>query len=285
MDIIRTVTQMQAFTTGRRKNGKSVGLVPTMGALHQGHLSLLALARENADVTVLSIFVNPTQFGPREDLAKYPRPFDEDVRLAAQHGCDAVFAPADVEMYPEGYQTFVEVGAITELLCGASRPGHFRGVATVVCKLFNAVQPDCAVFGHKDAQQALVIRRMTADLNMPVRIIVAPTVREADGLAMSSRNRYLSRDERAAACCLYQGLVDASDRFAKGERASAPLKRLVADTIGSTGLLDVEYIEIVDTPSFRPVETIAEKALLAIAVRTKQTATRLIDNIMLGGTL
>ncbi len=258
--------------------------MPTMGALHDGHVSLITTAREHCDIVVTSIFVNPLQFAPSEDFAKYPRPFDKDCATAEKAGCDVVFAPDAKEMYPTGYSTFVDVETITSYLCGANRPGHFKGVATVVLKLFNVVSPQVAVFGQKDAQQCLVIRRMVRDLNCSVRLVFAPTVREKDGLAMSSRNSYLSSDERGQAVFIYKGICAAVSLYGGGERNGAALQGTIAGALSGAPLLSVEYVEIVDMDTVSPVSVLGAPALAAIAVRTKQTKTRLIDNAVLGGT-
>jgi pantoate--beta-alanine ligase len=284
MKIIRHPVEMHEFSSALGKSGKTVGLVPTMGALHEGHASLIKTARQNCDVVVTSIFVNPIQFGPTEDFVKYPRPFDKDCGVAEANGCDIVFTPGEREMYPENFSTFVEVENITDSLCGASRPGHFRGVATVVLKFFNIVAPHVAVFGQKDAQQCLVIRRMTRDLNLPVRLVFAPTMREKDGLAMSSRNAYLSSSERRDAALIYKGLSAAENLYRAGERSSAVLCDAIRGIIGASSLLIVEYVEIADMETLASVTTLSTPSLAAVAVRTAASGTRLIDNVVLGGT-
>jgi pantoate--beta-alanine ligase len=266
-----------------RREGKRIGFVPTMGALHEGHLSLLRRARELSDATVASIFVNPAQFGAAEDFQAYPRPLERDCRLLEDAGCDLLFAPSAGDMYPRGYSTYVNVEGVSDGLCGASRPGHFRGVATVVLKFFNIVDPDVAVFGRKDAQQVMVLKRMAQDLNLRVRIEVAPTVREPDGLAMSSRNAYLTPAERRAAPLIYAGLRDARAAFEKGERSAARLRGIAADVYARSPLLTVEYIEFVDPADARHVETVDGATLAAVACRTVESRTRLIDNVVLGG--
>ncbi|GBU22187.1 pantoate--beta-alanine ligase [Fibrobacteres bacterium R8-0-B4] len=283
MELIESIPAMKEYSAALKKAGKSVALVPTMGALHAGHLSLLSYARESCDVSVMSVFVNPTQFGPSEDFAKYPRDIDKDRALAESAGCGCVFAPSAAEMYPDGYGTYVDVGPIGDILCGASRPGHFRGVATVVLKLFNIVSPDAAVFGAKDAQQVAVIKRVTADLNLPVRIITAPIVRESDGLAMSSRNAYLTPAEREQSVNISKALFAAKSLFDGGERLSERIKeRIVSIINGGGGLMQVEYVEIVDPVSLRPLINIEGAALIAAACRTVESKTRLIDNIAAG---
>lgn len=259
-----------------------VVLVPTMGALHAGHAALIDRARQLAGrrgTVVVSIFVNPTQFGPREDLARYPRPFAADRDLCEQHGADAIFHPTPAAMYPAGYSTFVEESAVSAPLCGVSRPGHFRGVCTVVLKLFQIVQPAMAVFGLKDYQQCAVIRRMVRDLNLPVRIVPVATVREADGLALSSRNRYLSAEERAQAPVLRRALLAARAQVRAGERSAARLRRTLVATIGTAPLARLDYAEIVDADSLAAVKTIERPTVAALAVFFGRT--RLIDNLAL----
>jgi pantoate--beta-alanine ligase len=284
MKIVTSPSEIKNLSTTYRKAGKTVGLVPTMGALHAGHASLLAECRRQSDIVVMSIFVNPIQFGPTEDFSKYPRPFDADCSIAEQNGCDVVFAPDAGAIYPADFSTFVNVEKITGTLCGATRPGHFKGVATVVLKFFNIVSPHVAVFGQKDAQQCLVIRRMVRDLDCPVRLVFAPTVREKDGLAMSSRNSYLSPEERRAAPLIYKGLSTAASLFVSGERTAARLNETVTHAVRGSTLLSVEYIEIVDRETLMPVLQLSAPALVAVAVRTTETGTRLIDNVVLGGT-
>ncbi len=280
MKIFHTVPEIRAYVRQAREAGKTVGLVPTMGYLHEGHLELIRRAVEKCGTVVVSIFVNPTQFGPGEDYERYPRDLDRDVRLAELAGADAVFNPPVEEMYPPGYCTYVEVERLTGVMCGRSRPGHFRGVATVVTKLFNIVKPDVAFFGQKDAQQALVIERMTADLNIDVEVVTVPTVREPDGLAMSSRNVYLNTEERRAATVLYKSLCLAKEAFDKGMRRASGLRRLVEDTIRSEPLAHIDYVEIYTYPELERVEEIEGPVLLAIAVKIGRA--RLIDNIVLG---
>ncbi len=285
MEIIISPERMYEFSEQCRKKGVRIALVPTMGALHRGHLSLVDIARREADITVMSIFVNPTQFGPREDFTRYPRPFDEDCRKAELAGCDVIFAPTREIMYPEGYDTYVSVENITGGLCGASRPGHFRGVTTVVLKLFNIVNPHTAVFGQKDAQQVLVIRRMVEDLNLPLKISVAPIVREDDGLAMSSRNIYLTKEERAAVPVIKRSLDQGLACYQKGERNSAVIKNEITTLLSRTDLLTIEYVEIVDTRTVISADTVPSPALFAVACRTTRSKTRLIDNVIAGGSL
>jgi len=285
MRVIRSCAEMREYSLAAKMAGSSLGLVPTMGALHDGHISLLKTAARHCDITVMSIFVNPAQFGPAEDFEKYPRQLARDCGLAESAGCGCVFAPPAEEMYPENYNTYVTVENVTDALCGASRPGHFRGVATVVLKLFNIVMPDAAVFGAKDAQQVIVIKRMAEDLNLPVRIIVSPTLREGGGLAMSSRNAYLSQQERMEAPLIYKSLTEAEKMYNDGLRNSQQIKDSVLSVLNGASLIKPEYVEIVDTVQVKPLDKIDTMALLAIACRTAETGTRLIDNIVLGGNL
>jgi pantoate--beta-alanine ligase len=285
MNIIRKIDEMITLRAAFRGNGQSVGLVPTMGALHQGHIALLERSRSLCDVSVMSIFVNPTQFGPGEDFKKYPRPFEADCGLAEKNGCDVVFAPSPQEMYPPRFATFIDMEGITQKLCGASRPGHFRGVTTVVMKFFNIVLPDIAIFGQKDAQQVIVLRRMVEDLNCPVKIVVEPTIREKDGLAMSSRNRYLTEKERSQATRLSQGLSAALRLYESGERAAAVLRDAIDSIYAGASHIAPEYVEIVDAATLEPLVHVNERSLIAVAARTKETRTRLIDNVILGGSL
>jgi pantoate--beta-alanine ligase len=253
-----------------------------MGALHAGHTALIDRARQLAGkrgTVVVSIFVNPTQFGPREDLTRYPRPFAADRKLCAEHGVDMIFHPTAEAMYPDGYSTFVEENSVSGPLCGASRPGHFRGVTTVVLKLFQIVAPAMAVFGLKDFQQCAVIRRMVRDLNLPVRIVPVPTVREGDGLALSSRNRYLTPDERAQAPILRRALLATRAAFAAGETKAATLRKKLVATIQSAPLARLDYAEIVDADSLLPLQTVRRNTVMAVAVFFGKT--RLIDNLVL----
>ncbi|HBX75087.1 MAG TPA: pantoate--beta-alanine ligase [Acidaminococcaceae bacterium] len=281
MKLIKTVRELQALVKEVKKSGKSIGLVPTMGALHEGHASLIKAAHAENDFTIVSDFVNPTQFGPTEDLDAYPRTLNHDCELAAEMGADVLFAPSPAEMYPSKDMTWVEVtGGITKVLCGRSRPIHFRGVATVVSKLFNLAQPDKAYFGQKDAQQAQVLKRMVKDLFFPLEIRVMPIVREADGLAKSSRNVYLNTSERKAAVVLSQALQQAKAAFEKGERNSEALVAMVTETIRKEPLAEIDYVEIYRLPELSPAENvITTDHLLAVAV--KFGTTRLIDNTIL----
>ena len=263
-----------------KAEGKSVGYVPTMGYLHKGHISLMEKAREENDIVVVSIFVNPTQFGEGEDLDSYPRDIERDAALCKGAGADMIFAPQPKDMYPNGYSTYVNVeGGITGVLCGASRPGHFRGVATVLTKLFNIVQPQRAYFGQKDAQQVAVIRRMAADLNMDVDIVSCPIVREHDGLAMSSRNTYLSKGEREDALVLSKSLFEAREIIESGERDAAKIKEHIESRIERVVSTDIDYVEIVNADSMEDLKYISGRVLLALAVKVGNT--RLIDNIIM----
>jgi len=260
--------------------GLSVGLVPTMGALHEGHLSLIRASVSECDRTVISIYVNPTQFAPGEDLDEYPRRFEEDCRLAEENGVDLVFCPADRDMYAEGHATYVVQERLTELLEGESRPTHLRGVLTVVCKLFNIAPADRAYFGQKDFQQTVVVRRMVRDLNLPVTIRVMPTVRESDGLAMSSRNAYLNQEERQQATCLYQALCKALELYGDGQTDAVAARDAMLRIIERRPLARPDYVEIVDRETLEAVEKLSDRAVAVLAVRLGDT--RLIDNMPLG---
>lgn len=279
MNIYSTVSETRAACRGARANGKRLGLVPTMGALHEGHLSLVRAARAVCDVVAVSLFVNPTQFGPTEDLARYPRPFERDRKLLEKEGVAILFAPSAEEMYPKEDTTWVVVDGLSEKLDGHSRPGHFRGVTTVVAKLFNILEPDAAFFGQKDAAQCAVIRRLVSDLNFPVEIVICPIVREPDGLAMSSRNAYLSPEERKRALVLRQSLDRVEEEFRGGERSAAQLAAAARDVFAQEPEIRVDYIEIVDPDTLDPVAQIDRPALVAVAAYVG--ATRLIDNTVL----
>lgn len=280
MRTLKTVEEIRRFSRSRKAEGHRVALVPTMGYLHEGHLSLVREGRRRASCVLASIFVNPIQFGPREDLDRYPRDLPRDSALLEGEGVDALFAPEVEEMYPRGFATRVTVeGPLTEGLCGARRPGHFSGVATVVTKLFAACEPDLALFGQKDAQQAAVIRRFTKDLNLPVEIVVCPIVREGDGLAMSSRNVYLSPEERRQAPVLFRSLKAAEALFAAGERRGEVLLDTVRREMAGAPLATIDYVELVDAESLVPVERVEAPALLALAAFFGST--RLIDNTVL----
>lgn len=279
MRIIRDVLEMQQQAEQWRAEGKKIALVPTMGYLHEGHLSLMRTARDKADVVVASIFVNPTQFGPNEDLARYPRDFDRDRDRSAEAGVDVIFAPEAEQMYPNGFQTYVEVTEVTKPLCGMSRPGHFRGVTTVVAKLFNIVKPHLAIFGEKDFQQLATIRRMVADLNMNVDILGHPIVREEDDLAMSSRNIYLNDEQRRMALRLNRALKEAEILVGGGERRRELILAKVTETLQPDENLRIDYAELRSPGSLEEVIVIEDRALLALAVRIGST--RLIDNRVL----
>lgn len=280
MNIVQSVNDMQQTALRLRREGTRIGFVPTMGYLHEGHLSLMRIARKHADVAVVSIFVNPTQFGPNEDLSKYPRDFERDEGLCRRENVDVVFYPAADDMYPKDHSTWVVEERLSRGLCGASRPGHFRGVCTVVAKLFNIVLPDVAVFGEKDAQQLRLIERMVRDLDFPVRILRGPTVREPDGLAMSSRNAYLSPEERTQALCLRRALDRAESLYQGGERDAGKLRASMQSVIAESPLARADYIEIVDDSTLEPVQAVAQPCLVALAVFVGKT--RLIDNTVIG---
>ncbi len=274
--MVKTIRELRQELEPIRRRGATVGFVPTMGFLHEGHLSLMRKSVEECGLTVVSIFVNPTQFGPGEDYDRYPRDLERDLALSESVGADLVFAPGVSEMYESDACTRVSVSGLTQNLCGRSRPGHFDGVTTVVCKLFNIVGPCRAYFGQKDAQQVAVVRRMVRDLNIPVEVRVMPTVREPDGLAMSSRNVYLSPDQRKAALSLYRSLKTAADMIERGERSAARIRERMIDTILSSGLAELDYVEIVDADSLRSLDTLEGEVLIAVAVKFGKT--RLIDN-------
>lgn len=280
MRVCHNIEEMLAASRSARHDGKSLGLVPTMGALHEGHLSLVRAARAQCDLVVASIFVNPLQFGPNEDLAKYPRNFDRDRELLKQEGVDFIFAPSVEEMYPAGAVTYVSVEGLSGKLCGRSRPGHFRGVTTVVAKLFNIVAPDRAYFGQKDAAQSTIIRRMVRDLNIPVQLVVCPIVREPDGLAMSSRNAYLDAAQRRAALALHRSLVAVRQHFDHGERKVQALIEAGQQTFAQDPVVRLDYFEIVDPETLNPIDDLSRGALVAVAAFVGKA--RLIDNIVLG---
>lgn len=276
---VETVSRMHLTADTLRREGKRIAVVPTMGALHDGHLSLIRLARRHADVVVATIFVNPLQFGPGEDFERYPRPLPKDVMAAGDAGADYVFAPPVSEMYPAGFQTSVHVEQLTAVLEGAVRPGHFRGVTTIVAKLFNAVKPHVAVFGQKDAQQLAVIRRMTADLGFHVDIVVGSTVREPDGLAMSSRNVYLTEAQRKEAPVLYQALSLARDRIQQGEYRRDTLVEEMRAVIAGRSSATIDYLSVADAATLEEVERIAPGKDVLISLAARFGTTRLIDNI------
>ena len=279
MITLSTVAELRAWCDGARARGEQVGFVPTMGAFHEGHRSLMRAARAHDDVVVVSLFVNPTQFAADEDLSRYPRDPNGDAEVAASEGVDVLFTPGVADVYPDGARTTVHVDGLTEGLCGRSRPGHFDGVTTVVTKLFSMVGPCRAYFGRKDAQQLAVIRRMTADLNLPVDVVGCPLVRESDGLAMSSRNAYLSADERARATVLSRALQAAGDAAVEGARDAERLRAELREVLTNTPGVRVDYAEIVDAATLEPLVTIDRDALVAVA--TFVGSTRLIDNVVL----
>ncbi|HNX93739.1 MAG TPA: pantoate--beta-alanine ligase [Holophaga sp.] len=278
MRIVRTISELRAVVKSLRDGGHRIGFVPTMGYLHEGHASLIRQSSARCGATVVSVFVNPIQFGPQEDLAKYPRDLERDQNLCLKLGVDVLFLPEPSELYPTGFNTFVEPGPMGDVLCGSQRPGHFRGVATVVAKFFNMVQPDLAFFGQKDLQQAVIVRRMARDLNMPVDILVAPTLREADGLALSSRNSYLSAEERVRALGISRGLFAAEAAFQAGERKTAKLVSLAKAELSAAD--EIHYCSLVDAQSLDPLgPEVTRDCALCVAVRIG--GTRLIDNMLL----
>jgi pantoate--beta-alanine ligase len=278
MKVFQSADEMSAFTSALRSQGETIALVPTMGALHRGHMSLMEKASQMADKTVVSIYVNPTQFAPGEDLDAYPRPINDDLAKCQDLGVAAVFTPSDRTMYAPDHSTFVEETSLSVHMCGRSRPSHFRGVTTIVLKLFNVVMPNVAVFGRKDAQQARIIMRMVRDLNIPVKIHLAPTVREEDGLAMSSRNQYLSATERKSAACLYAALLQAKDLVAGGTREPEEIRKTISTVLAKASPpVELEYAEIVSDPDLKVLPSVKGNVIIALAARVGKT--RLIDNI------
>jgi len=278
MEVIRSIETMQNRARQLRSEGFTIGFVPTMGFLHEGHLSLIELAKANSDFVVMSIFVNPTQFGEGEDFEDYPRDFDRDRKLAQDHGVNLIFYPEAKELYPEDYRTYITVEDLSKKLCGASRPTHFRGVTTIVTKLFNIVQPDIAVFGRKDAQQAIILKKLVRDLHLPVQIMTAPIVREEDGLAMSSRNTYLSADERQQALALNQSLQTAKKMVESGTQDSNIIIEEIRSQWKDKPAISEDYISVVDVQNLEPIAQINQPALIAVAAYVGTT--RLIDNII-----
>jgi len=277
MRVITDVKDMRDHAGAARREGRTIGFVPTMGCLHEGHMSLVRSARAKCDEVVMSVFVNPAQFGPGEDFDRYPRDMKSDSAIAEKEGVDVLFAPSEKEMYPDGYSTWVEVtGRMTETMCGLSRPGHFRGVTTVVARLFNIVSPDSAYFGQKDAQQAAVIKRMALDLGTGIDIRVMPIVREADGLAMSSRNRYLSADERQRALSIHRALEAARETAASGESRVPEVRKRMKSVLEG---VKVDYVAVVDAESLEPLEEVRDNTLIAVAAFAGKT--RLIDNVVI----
>lgn len=280
MQVIRKIREMQAISDRLRAEGKKVGFVPTMGYLHEGHLSLVRKARGLSDLVVVSIFVNPTQFGPGEDFDRYPRDEEGDRSKLEAEGVDLLFIPEAAEMYPSGYQTYVEVQEVSKGLCGDFRPGHFRGVATVVAKLFNIVKPHLAVFGEKDYQQLLVIKRMVKDLDLDIEIVPGTLIREEDGIAMSSRNAYLSPEDRRKATILYRSLTKGKELFESGEKRAVQLREIVRDSIASKEGVTLQYVEIRDAETLESIERVDKPAVVAVAAKIGPV--RLIDNMILG---
>ena len=278
MKTIRTTSEIKEVVREAKVNGKSVHLVPTMGYFHEGHIMLIRSARKKCDILIVSIFVNPAQFGANEDYEHYPRDLTRDEKIAEKEKVNFIFAPNVSEMYPTDCSTFVEVESLSRIMCGESRPIHFRGVTTVVAKLFNLIQPDAAYFGQKDAQQSVIIKKMVSDLNMGVKIKVLPTVREKDGLAMSSRNEYLNKEERKAAVILYRALLKAKDEIAKGQKNAGKLRKEITEMIKGEKLARIDYIAVVDPENLNETAVIDKPVLIAIAVWFGKT--RLIDNII-----
>lgn len=279
MQVFHSPGAVRAWSDGHRAGGRRVGVVPTMGALHEGHLALIRRARQGSDVVIVTIFVNPLQFNRRDDFDAYPQPIDDDLALCAEEGVDAIYSPAVATMYPEGFQTHVEPGPLADVLEGAQRPGHFRGVATVVSKLFNATRPDVAVFGQKDYQQLAIIRHMTADLDMGVEVIALPTVRDADGLALSSRNRRLTPEQRAAAVCVPLSLEAVRHAHEAGERDAAQLSAIGRAVVDAEPLARFEHLEVVDAATLESAPLITGHAVAVTAVWFGDV--RLIDNCLL----
>jgi len=279
MRIIKNSQQMRSYSLKQKARGRTVGFVPTMGALHQGHLSLVEAARKGADLVVVSIFVNPLQFGPREDLTRYPKNLGRDKKLLQDRKVDVLFLPTAGDLYPKGFSSFVEVEGLSNKMCGRSRPDHFRGVTTVVAKLFNIVCPDTAFFGQKDFQQLVIIQRMAKDLGLPVKIIGLPIVREPDGLAMSSRNKYLNSRQRKAAAVLYRSLLRAREMVESGERAPRKVLRQVRSIIMAEPLAKLDYALILDPKTLEPVKRIRGRVLTALAANVGRA--RLIDNLLI----
>jgi pantoate--beta-alanine ligase len=279
--VVTDIAPLRDAVASARRQGRTIGLVPTMGALHAGHLSLIETARAETAFVVVSLFVNPAQFGPKEDFSRYPRPLEHDLELCGEAGVDLIFHPAPAVLYPPDYRTYVEVTGLQDVLCGASRPGHFRGVATIVLKLFNLVQPDRAYFGQKDAQQTRIIRQLVRDLNVPVEVRVCPIVREADGLALSSRNQYLEAQQRRQAVVLHRALNEARRRIEAGERDAAVLRQAMIECVASAPDTVLDYAAVVDAESLETLSQLVpgRSVLLALAVRFG--GTRLIDNLLI----
>ena len=278
MEVVETIEAVREEVSAARKKGRKIGLVPTMGAFHRGHISLIERAVKDCDFVVVSIFVNPTQFGPGEDFEKYPRSFDADLQMCREAGIDLVFAPGTEQMYQTENLTWVNVEKLTEQLCGRFRPGHFRGVTTVCAKLFNIVQPDIAFFGQKDAQQAIVIKRMVADLNMPLKFVICPTVRDSDGLALSSRNQYLTQQQRKDAALIYKSLQKCREMIDAGVTNTKEVITQMREVLNQAPSINVEYVSIVDAETLQGLDHVTGKILAAVAVKIGPA--RLIDNIL-----
>ncbi|MDQ2087231.1 pantoate--beta-alanine ligase [Herbivorax sp. ANBcel31] len=279
MRVVEKIGDLKTIIRAQKREGKTIGFVPTMGYLHRGHLSLVDTSLRHNDYTIMSIFVNPTQFGPDEDFERYPRDMEGDFRKAESAGVDVVFIPQKEEMYPNGYMTYVDVEDMTDSLCGKSRPSHFRGVTTIVNKLFNIVEPDKAYFGQKDAQQALVIKKMVKDLNLNVEVVICPIIREDDGLAMSSRNVYLSEKDRKSAVILSKSLFEAKEMIQNGEKDRGKIVEYIIDRIKSETDAKIDYVEAVKADTLEAIEVLEEEVLIAIAAKFGET--RLIDNVIL----
>ncbi|HTU22650.1 MAG TPA: pantoate--beta-alanine ligase [Gemmataceae bacterium] len=279
--VVADIAPLRHAVAEARRRDLSIGLVPTMGALHAGHLSLIEAARAQMGYVVVSIFVNPTQFGPHEDFSRYPRPLERDLELCGAAGIDLVFLPQPDLLYPPGYRTFVEVTGLQDVLCGAARPGHFRGVATIVLKLFNLVQPDRAYFGQKDTQQVRILQQMVRDLNVPVEICVCPIIREADGLALSSRNGYLEAEERRHATILYRALTEARRRIEAGERDAAVVREMMREQIDSAPGAVLDYAAVVDADTLQDLVQLVPGRPVLLALAVKLGGTRLIDNLLI----
>ena len=277
MKIIEKLGEMKALSSEIKASKKRIGFVPTMGALHKGQLSLIDVAQKETEFIIVSIFVNPLQFGTGEDFKTYPKVINQDIKLLEEYKVNVLFTPEVDEMYPEGSGTYIEVPELSNTLCGLSRPEHFKGVCTVVCKLFNIINPSLVVFGEKDAQQVIIIKRMVQDLNMRVKILIAPTVRASDGLALSSRNIYLNEDERKQAPIIYQSLIKAQNVIKEGERDSSKIKEKIKELISKKSLAKIDYIDIVKKDNLKSIETLQGEILIAVAVRFGKA--RLIDNI------
>lgn len=279
METAKTIEIARRLITAAKKQGKSIGFVPTMGALHAGHISLITAAREKCDFVVVSIFVNPTQFAPTEDLNNYPRPLEKDLQICQTAGVDLVFLPDNDQMYPSENTTWVTVGNLSAVLCGQSRPTHFRGVTTVCAKLFNIISPDFAFFGQKDAQQAIIIKKMVSDLNMPLEIVVCPTIRQPDGLALSSRNKYMTDEQKLQATSLYKSLQLAESLILQGTRDTEQIISQMRQCLSKYPAIAPDYISVVDTETLKPVDRIKGRVLIALAAKVGRS--RLIDNIIL----